>query len=41
MAKDDQMLAEHQRFFSSFVKFSTYSGVVIAIILLLMAAFLV
>ena len=37
---DPEILAEHQAMWSSFVKFSTYSIVGVAIVLILMAIFL-
>ncbi len=38
---DDQMLAEHKKTFDGFVKISTICTVAVAVLLLLMAAFLV
>ncbi len=37
---DDQMFAEHKKTFDGFVKISTICTVAIAVVLLLMAAFL-
>ena len=38
---DDQMLAEHRKTFDGFVKVSVVCSVLVAVTLLLMAAFLV